>query len=490
VSVEIVDGSFLERFERLLGVRRPTVWLASPFLTKAMAQWLAALPACNHGDRRLLVSWDTRSINALYLSAQGVDILRESGFVVRDLPRLHAKMVIAGPGAYFGSGNLTFYGLNAGNTEIGVFADGSAAATAKRMFDAWWEQAATVSAEQISSARERQDELAKTRGWDIDRERQPGHQPPPKPRPPATELPDSIPAPAASPPAITHFWTQKTIAANQDRAGKPHDWFDSNHASAGHIKPGTRVYSVGWAPPRGLFVLNAFTVTDVTSEGSGFLVSGDHATPVVFNRVLGGEDYVRSVRIRNERLAPTSHMSFSPIAYLSQRTADRLERIVTGEEPAESHGAPQAWIKSQYYRHDGWTIEPGKEHWIGDPGEHDDHGHRIYRKDGVPAGEPRYKVGDTIGVYFGTTLKVPLIVEVIGTSRFDPEFAQKNSDGGEANAGERWPWVTPVKGLLHVPIDEAPDIDYLGIRGAIQWGRPHFRLSPERYQKLVEKLHS
>lgn len=178
-----------------------------------------------------------------------MDILRESGFVVRDLPRLHAKMVIAGLGAYFGSGNLTFYGLNAGNTEIGVFANGSAATIAKRMFDAWWEQAATVSAEQISSARERQDELAKTRGWDIDRERQPGHQPPPKPRPP-----------------------------------------------------------------------------------------------------------------------------------------DR--------------GLPQAWIKSQYYRHDGWTIAPGKEHWIGDPGEHDDEGNRIYRKDGVPAGEPRYKVGDTIGVYF------------------------------------------------------------------------------------------
>jgi hypothetical protein len=126
-----------------------------------------------------------------------------------------------------------------------------AATTAKRMFDAWWEQAATVSAEQISSARERQDELAKTRGWDIDSERQPGHQPPPKPRPPATELPDATAAPAASPPAIVHFWTWKTIAGNQDRAGKPHDWFDSNHASAGHIQPGTRVYSVGGLRPAG-----------------------------------------------------------------------------------------------------------------------------------------------------------------------------------------------------------------------------------------------
>jgi hypothetical protein len=422
------------------------------------------------------------------LSAHGVDLLRASGFVVRDLRNLHAKMVIAGPSAYFGSGNLTFYGLNAGNTEIGVFAGGSPAATARTLFDGWWRRAQQLSAETISAAKDRQDELAKTRGWDIDRERQPGHQPPPKPRPAATELPDAIPAPAASPPAITHFWTQKTIAANQDLAGKPHDFFDSDHASARHIQPGTRVYSVGWAPPRGLFVLNAFTVTDVTSEGSGFLVSGDHATPLVFNRVLSGDDYVRSVKIRDKRLAPTSHMSFAPIAYLSQRTADLLEHMVTGIGPVPINTAPQAWIKSQYYRHDGWTIAPGQVHWIGDPGEHDDDGNRIYRKDGVPAGEPRYKVGDTIGVYFGTTLKVPLIVEVIGPSRFDPEFAQEHNDGGEPDAGERWPWVTPVKGLHEVSLERAPDIDYLGIRGAIQWGRPHFRLSPEQYQKLAAAL--
>jgi hypothetical protein len=183
-------------------------------------------------------------------------------------------------------------------------------------------------------------------------------------------------------------------------------------------------------------------------------------------------------------------MSFAPIAYLSQRTADRLEHMVTGTVPVPGNAAPQAWIKSQYYRHDGWTIAPGQEHWIGDPGEHDDDGNRIYRKDGVPAGEPRYKVGDPIGVYFGKTLKVPLIVEAIGPSRFDPEFAQKNSDGGEPGAGEQWPWVTPVKGLHEVSLEKAPNIDYLGIRGAIQWGQPHFRLSLERYQKLLAAFSS
>ena len=334
MSVEIVDGSFLKRFERLLGVRRPTVWLASPFLTKAMAEWLAALPACKHGDRRLLVSWATRSIDTLYLSAHGVDILRESGFVVRDLPRLHAKTVIAGDQAYFGSGNLTFRGLDAGNTEIGVFANGSPAATARKLFDAWWTRAQPLSVETISAAKDRQDELAKTRGWDIDRERQPGHQPPP-------------------------------------------------------------------------------------------------------NSVLPG------------------------------------------------HGPPQAWIKSQYYRHNGWTIAPGEEHWIGDPGIRDKHGARKYRKDKTAAGEPKYKVGDLIGVYFGGTQRVPLVVEVIADPKFAPEFMQKNNDGGESDAGERWPWMTRVRGKLEVPLDDAPDIDYLGIRGPIEHGQSHFKISPEQYQKLL-----
>jgi hypothetical protein len=335
VSVEIIGDSFRDRFEKLLGARRKTVWLASPFLTNPAAKWLAGLPASAHGDRRLLVSWDSNSIDTGYLSAHGVDVLRQRGFAVRDLRRLHAKMVIAGSRAYLGSGNLTSYGIDATNAEIGVFVNGSHATTAGALFDGWWKEAVPVSNAEIASAMKRQKRLLKKRGRSVDYEAQPGHQP-----------------------------------------------------------------------------------------------------------------------------------------------------------PQSKRRVPQAWIKSQYYRHDGWAIAPGKEHWIGDPGEHDDDGNRIYRKDGVPAGEPRYKVGDTIGVYFGTTLKVPLIVEVIGPSRFDPKFAQEHNDGGEPDAGERWPWVTPVRGLHEVSLEKASDIDYLGIRGAIMWGRPHFRISPERYQKLLAKFSS
>jgi hypothetical protein len=148
-----------------------------------------------------------------------------------------------------------------------------------------------------------------------------------------------------------------------------------------------------------------------------------------------------------------------------------------------------AWIKLLYYREEGWTICPGQESWISDPGRRGANGERRYRKDGTSAGKPSYQIGDQLGLYFGTTLKVPLVVEVIGLPKFAPDFVQENSYGGEADAGERWPWMTRVKGLLRLPLNKAPDIDYLGVRGPIMRGPPHFKLSPERYQKLIAAFH-
>ncbi len=83
---------------------------------------------------------------------------------------------------------------------------------------------------------------------------------------------------------------------------------------------------------------------------------------------------------------------------------------------------------------------------------------------------------------------MPLLVEVIASPEFKPEFVQENSYGGEADAGERWPWVTVVRGLLRVPMAKAPDIDDLDIRGPITRGLPHFRLTDDRAEKLLNAL--
>ena len=301
------------------------MWLASPFLTRPIAHWLTTLPAASQGDRRLLVSWVPESIDTCYLSAEGVYELQTAGFIVRNLPRLHAKTVIVGDHAYLGSANLTSYAIDGRNAEIVVFADGSSVAEAKTLFEAWWDEGLPLSGRVIASAMRRQAQLAKQRRWSRDYEAQPGYQPP----------------------------------------------------------------------------------------------------------------------------------------------------------------KSRVWIKSLYYRHDGWTIDPGQKHWIGDPGVRDEQGRRKLRRDGKAAGEPGYRPGDKIGLYLSTTLKVPLLVEVTGTPRFDPEFVQRHNDGGESDAGERWPWVTPVKGLHRLPLERAPDIDHLGIRGTIAWGSPHFQLSPESREKLL-----
>jgi hypothetical protein len=148
-----------------------------------------------------------------------------------------------------------------------------------------------------------------------------------------------------------------------------------------------------------------------------------------------------------------------------------------------------AWIKNQYFR--GWehTIAPGRDGWISDPGQHDGDGKRKYLKDGeTPAGKPSYAIDDLLGLYLGTTLKVPMIVKVIALPEFDVEFVQENSVGRERDAGERWPWVTWVRGVLRVPLENAPDIDYLGIRGQITRGLPHFRITPDQYERLRKAL--
>jgi len=155
------------------------------------------------------------------------------------------------------------------------------------------------------------------------------------------------------------------------------------------------------------------------------------------------------------------------------------------QPPQPKRRVPQMWIKSLHYRHDGWTIDPGQDHWIGDPGVRDEHGKRKRRRDGSPAGKPSYRVGDKIGLYFATTLKVPLIVEVTEPPEFAPAYVQKYNDGGEPDAGERWPWLTRVKGLHRVSLEKAPDIDYLAIRGPILWGGSHFKLSTDQYQRLL-----
>jgi hypothetical protein len=141
-----------------------------------------------------------------------------------------------------------------------------------------------------------------------------------------------------------------------------------------------------------------------------------------------------------------------------------------------------------HYQDDGWTITPGQEMWISDIGRRDDRGERVYRADGVPWGEPSWKVGDEIGLYFGGTLKVPVLVEVIAPPEFNPSFVQADAHGREDDAGERWPWVTQVRGLRSVPLVRAPTLDELRIPPERVQRRARFTITADQHGLLVRAL--
>ncbi len=148
----------------------------------------------------------------------------------------------------------------------------------------------------------------------------------------------------------------------------------------------------------------------------------------------------------------------------------------------------KVWLKSIHYRHDEWTIWPGEATWISDPGRRDAKGRRVNRSDGEPWGEPSWRVGDRIGLYFTGTLKVPVLVEVAAPPEFNPARVQAENDGGEPDAGERWPWLTPVRGIGRADLAVAPELDDIGVDSELMRRRPKLALTPEQYQRLVRAL--
>ena len=158
------------------------------------------------------------------------------------------------------------------------------------------------------------------------------------------------------------------------------------------------------------------------------------------------------------------------------------------EDAAEPASAVTGWLKSIHFRHEDWTIQPGEETWISDISRHDRNGNRVYRQDGTEWGEPSWKVGDQVGLYFGGTLRVPVLVEVIAPPRFDEEFVQRYNDGGEPDAGERWPWVTDVRGVARLPLAQAPTLDDIRVEHVSMRRRSRKLLTADQLHRLEQAL--
>lgn len=141
------------------------------------------------------------------------------------------------------------------------------------------------------------------------------------------------------------------------------------------------------------------------------------------------------------------------------------------------------WIKAIHFKHDGWTIVAGKEAWISDAGRIDAQGRRVYRADGTPWGQPSWVVGDVAGLYFSGTHRVPVLVEIIAPPEFNPELVEVQ--GVEPGEGERWPWVTGVRGLHSFALDQAPTLADLGVENASMQQRSRLWLKPEQRDRLL-----
>ncbi len=166
------------------------------------------------------------------------------------------------------------------------------------------------------------------------------------------------------------------------------------------------------------------------------------------------------------------------------REASPAERL----EPFEHNGPPIPWLKSLHYHDDDYTILPGEETWISDVGRRTRTGQRVYRVDGTPWGEPSWRVGDEVGLYYSGTLRIPVLVEVIARPEFSPDLVQRESHGQEPDAGERWPWVTRVRGVLRMDLPAAPTLDDLGIHHKVMMRRPKITMTPDEYRRLVRGL--
>src|SRR5206468_11120384 len=89
---ELVTYARTELLARIR-VARHRVWLASPFLSKPVAdQLVTAVEESSAGERRLLTALVASSVQARVLDPDGLETLLDAGFEICSVPNLHAKV--------------------------------------------------------------------------------------------------------------------------------------------------------------------------------------------------------------------------------------------------------------------------------------------------------------------------------------------------------------------------------------------------------------
>lgn len=147
---ELVTYARTDLLARIRGAEQ-RVWLASPFLSKPVADEIAtAVEESAAGERHLLTALVAGSVQTRVLDPSALDTLLDFGFEICSVPNLHAKVsLIDTSWGLVGSGNLTNSGLGSegrANVELGVVLDAGQIATAGQLFARWWEGADPIGA--------------------------------------------------------------------------------------------------------------------------------------------------------------------------------------------------------------------------------------------------------------------------------------------------------------------------------------------------------
>jgi hypothetical protein len=175
-----------------------------------------------------------------------------------------------------------------------------------------------------------------------------------------------------------------------------------------------------------------------------------------------------------------------------RRLYEVKRRIANPPEPPKPPAQPKAppgpsyWIKAIPGGGNGWTMSPGNDDWISDIGQRDEEGERVYTQDGTPANKPSWKPGDQVGLYFDETRKVPVLVEIMARPEFAPEIVAQRA--GSPDAGDRAPWVTKVRCILAVELEDAPTLADLGLQDSNAIRRSRFGIDAETHARLRAAL--
>lgn len=136
-----------------------------------------------------------------------------------------------------------------------------------------------------------------------------------------------------------------------------------------------------------------------------------------------------------------------PVTVEGEPTKADDDLLQISDDLLRDSASAQTWIKAVYRdtttADDLWTAMP----WMGSPG----------------SGRPHFSVGDLVLIYAKDAKRCNAVLEVTDESRHDPDFAI--AAGIPADHATRWPWITPIKVRLQVPVERGVPLARLGVTG-------------------------